>query len=451
MDEYLPSIVFQKGNNYNNDNYHHQRFSSVGNKNKKFYNNYNKYVNNYRIKEERNSNNYVINFLKLANTNKDEINSKKNNTALTYYNKSYLNNKKSSSNNKLNNIFPETYYTFYQKFKVNKAVNNKSIKSYNNIKVIQGNISNINNNYNDSIKNLNLLLPNFTKQKNNINKRQNILKNGYSHSHSVSNKENKMNIINNINNNTANNLKNISNSINNEKIVSQKIIPKTNDNVTPNYPFFQINSYSKTTGTNQDNQFMKPYKTNTLFNKNNNSSNKRKCHLCNKEIKNYIYKFHVNLHPSKIFNWLFLGSYRNACNKQEIKDIGINYVLNCAIECMESFPAGIKYCHLKLSDSPSFKIIHYLEKATSFINQAQINNGVILVHCQLGISRSTSCVIAYMIKYMGYTAKNALNFIKKKRPQVMPNFGFLQQLMAYEKRNIGNGINIEKQNDSKNT
>ena len=33
----------------------------------------------------------------------------------------------------------------------------------------------------------------------------------------------------------------------------------------------------------------------------------------------------------------------------------------------------------------------------------------------------------------------------------MPNFGFLQQLMAYEKRNIGNGINIEKQNDSKNT
>ena len=87
----------------------------------------------------------------------------------------------------------------------------------------------------------------------------------------------------------------------------------------------------------------------------------------------------------------------------------------------------------------SFKIIPHLEKATSFINQAQMNNGIILVHCQLGISRSTSCVIAYMIKYMGYTAMNALNFIKTKRTQVMPNFGFLSQLKTYEKNHIGNG------------
>ena len=31
---------------------------------------------------------------------------------------------------------------------------------------------------------------------------------------------------------------------------------------------------------------------------------------------------------------------------------------------------------------------------------------------------------------------NALNFIKKKRAQVMPNFGFLNQLMIYEKNNL---------------
>ena len=123
----------------------------------------------------------------------------------------------------------------------------------------------------------------------------------------------------------------------------------------------------------------------------------------------------MNYHPSKIFNWLYLGSYRNACDKQEIKDIGINYVLNCAIECMESFPTGVKYRHLKLNDMPSFKIIPHLEKATSFINQAHINNGIILVHCQLGISRSTSCVIAYMIKYMGYTTMNALDFSHSNR------------------------------------
>ena len=449
MNEYFPSI--QKGYN-NNNNYHHQRFSSVDNTKKNFYKNYNKYANNYRIKEERN-NNYAINFLKIANINKDEINSIKNNTAITYYNKSYLNDRKSSYNNKQNNIFPETYYNYYQKYKDKKSVNNKTSKSYNNIKVVQGNIDNINN-YNNTIKNLNLLLPDFPKQKSNINnKRQKILKNGYSHSHSVSIKENKMNAINNINNNSVYNMKNQRNFFNYGKIDTQKIIPNSNDNLTtmeflPNRnPFFQTNTYSKKRGISQDNQHMKPYKTNTLFNKNNNSPNKRKCHLCNKEVENYRYKFHVNLHPSKIFNWLYLGSYRNACDKQEIKDIGINYVLNCALECMDNFPAEVKYCHLKLNDLPTFKITPHLEKATSFINQAQINNGIILVHCQLGISRSTSCVIAYMIKYMGYTAMNALDFIKKKRPQVMPNFGFLQQLMVFEKNNMGTGINLEKQND----
>ena len=96
---------------------------------------------------------------------------------------------------------------------------------------------------------------------------------------------------------------------------------------------------------------------------------------------------------------------------------------------------------------PAFKILPYLERATSFINQAKVNNGIILVHCQMGISRSTSCVIAYMIKYMGYTAMNALEFIKKKRPIVMPNFGFLNQLMAYEKNNMGTGTNTLNENN----
>ena len=153
---------------------------------------------------------------------------------------------------------------------------------------------------------------------------------------------------------------------------------------------------------------------------------------------------------SQIFDWLFLGSYRNALDKQEIKALEINYILNCAGECFESFPEGIKYCHLKLNDVPSFKILPYLDKASFFIHQAKCNNGKILVHCQMGISRSTSCVIAYMIKYMGYSSMNALSFIKKKRPMVMPNFGFLQQLLIYEKNNMGTDeIVINEKNEYK--
>ena len=54
----------------------------------------------------------------------------------------------------------------------------------------------------------------------------------------------------------------------------------------------------------------------------------------------------------------------------------------------------------------------------------------------MGIYRSTSCFIAYFIKVLGYNVMNALQFIKKKRKQVMPNFGFIDQLVQYEKNNL---------------
>ena len=467
MNEFLPSIRNQKGLNYNNNIHNHQRFSSVDNtKNNIYKNNYNNYKNNnYRIKQEiNNNNNFLNNVLKIANTNKDEINSIKNNTAITYYNKSYL--KKNTLNNKnLNNIFPETYYNYYQKYKAKKAIDNISAKSYSNIKIIQGNI-NMNNIHKDPIKNLNLFLPDFPKNNGGVNNNnKNNQKTGYAHSYSmsVSNRDNKSKkgTINNINNNSIYNLKNNNNLLKLGKIDSQKIIPKITDNLTTigflqnrNINMLQTksNTYTRKRGlSSTDNQFMKPYKTSGLFNKNI-TNKKKKCPICEKEVDKYRYKCHFNFHPSKIFNWLYLGSYRNACDKQEIKDIGINYVLNCAVECLETFPVGVHYCHLKLSDMPSFKILPHLERATSFINQAQINNGIILVHCQLGISRSTSCVIAYMIKYMGYTAMNALDFIKKKRTQVMPNFGFIQQLKTYEKNHRGEaGGKREKEKENENT
>ena len=89
-----------------------------------------------------------------------------------------------------------------------------------------------------------------------------------------------------------------------------------------------------------------------------------------------------------------------------------------------------------MCDHPNFNILNFLDKAVSFIEEAKNNNSNILIHCQLGISRSTSCLIAYLIKAMNYTTMTALQFIKKKRRIVMPNYGFLEQLIKYEKKNV---------------
>jgi hypothetical protein len=43
-----------------------------------------------------------------------------------------------------------------------------------------------------------------------------------------------------------------------------------------------------------------------------------------------------------------------------------------------------------------------------------------------------------MIKVMKFTSMEALEFIKRKRKQVMPNYGFLEQLIKFEKTVLDN-------------
>ena len=481
MYDYLPSITVQKGFLTNNF-YNHKRYFSFGNIKKNIYQN----NQNSGVKQKPNSLIKDHNFLIVSNTNKDEVNSNKNTTSITYYNRGFSD--KKLYNNKVN-IISERIYKHQNKDSKKNQLDNFLLKSYNNSKIIQAINNNINKNC--SQRNFGLLLPEvLTDFKNGQNQKGNSL--------SVSNKENNSNDLN-ITNSLFNikQIKNINNNYSKKSTLSHEKIDCRNihlikgketltaigflDNKKNKYTILKeknfssrqtvnsviinekdkekekekdkkksltllytniksIKSFTNINNINLDlNNNLNNLRNNIIIQNKNKiqSSNTRICPLCHKEKENYKYQYHLSLHPSKILDWLYLGSYRNACDKQEIKDLGINYVLNCAIECKESFPPEVKYCHLKLSDSPTFRIIRYLDKASDFINQAQINKGIILVHCQLGISRSTTCVIAYLIKYLGYTAMSALNFIKKKRTQVMPNFGFLNQLMIYEKNNFG--------------
>ena len=482
MNEYLPSITVQKGF-FTNNFYNHKRFFSFGDNKKNLNKNHPNYIN------KQNSNNLINdnNFLIVSNTYKDEVNSNKNTTAISYYNKGFSD-AKLNKNNK-NNAISKTIYKYQNKDLTKNQLNKYLLKSYNNInnKIIQE----MNINKNTNLRNFQLFLPevqsdnkfirlhkgNSLYVSNKENNPNNIV--------NSSNKKNQIKNMNKINNNNPNkselnqektyfrniNLlkekepltaigfldnqnnkytilknKNFSNyssrRISNNELNIEKIKQKEKKNLIAlnmNMNKKKIKSFSNINNKNTDlNKNLNNITDNLVIQNKNKNSKTRICPLCHKEKDIYKYKYHISLHPSKILDWLYLGSYRNACDKQEIKDLGINYVLNCAIECNETLPPGVKYCHLKLSDTPNFRIIKYLDKATAFIDQAQSNNGIILVHCQLGISRSTSCVIAYFIKYLGYTALGALDFIKKKRTQVMPNFGFLNQLMVYEKNNLSN-------------
>ena len=172
---------------------------------------------------------------------------------------------------------------------------------------------------------------------------------------------------------------------------------------------------------------------------------KIKCTICHKLLNHYLYQMHYSFHPSQIFPWLYLGDYMNANNNEELKFLNIKYILNCAFEIkISNIPSGIKYLKLDLIDSPEMNIVQYFEEAFAFIESARKNNDNILIHCKLGRSRSVSILIAYMIRYYNFNVKKAMEFIKAKRKQIKPNYGFIKQLYSYERyiKNINNIQNM---------
>ena len=64
-----------------------------------------------------------------------------------------------------------------------------------------------------------------------------------------------------------------------------------------------------------------------------------------------------------------------------------------------------------------------------------------------GISRSTTCVIAFLMKEFSWNFENTFNFMLSKHPVTHPNIGFVRQLQNYEaeiKKKNKKIINLKK-------
>ena len=124
----------------------------------------------------------------------------------------------------------------------------------------------------------------------------------------------------------------------------------------------------------------------------------------------------------------------NAKNIDELEKNNIKYILNCASECKNLFEDKIKYLKLDIKDQNDFPIQDYFEKGIQFIIDSLNNNdGNILIHCMEGKSRSTTLLMAYLIKCQNENTNSAYKILKSKRQLTMPNLGFMYKLREYEK------------------
>ena len=135
----------------------------------------------------------------------------------------------------------------------------------------------------------------------------------------------------------------------------------------------------------------------------------------------------------EIIPHLYIGSIACASNLDELKSKNITHILCCGIGLKLFFPDKFKYHRIELCDNEATNIRKFFDETNSFIDEAIKGGGNILVHCHAGISRSTSIIMAYLMKHQKMNFNKAFELIKEKRGKIQPNSGFILQLKAYEK------------------
>lgn len=133
---------------------------------------------------------------------------------------------------------------------------------------------------------------------------------------------------------------------------------------------------------------------------------------------------------------LYLCAY-DSLTEEKIRSRNITRIINAAHEAPDVQLEGIHLTHLPVSDIPSANISQFFDQCADMIRETILQGSASLVHCALGISRSVTICLVYMIKYEDVSLRQAYIDIKKRRPIIKPNAGFWRQLIEYEQQKRG--------------
>lgn len=124
---------------------------------------------------------------------------------------------------------------------------------------------------------------------------------------------------------------------------------------------------------------------------------------------------------AKITDHLYLSSFMGATDFNLMK-----FNISCIITVCKEVPKiefkNIESIKLDVVDRPTESLAKYFDFVCDKIHEVASKKGTSLVHCVAGVSRSASMVLAYLMKYLRMSLKDAHNFVKSKRPFVRLNF-----------------------------
>ena len=130
---------------------------------------------------------------------------------------------------------------------------------------------------------------------------------------------------------------------------------------------------------------------------------------------------------NEIVPGLFLGD----CSAAERPPGSVRRIINMTHSA--GFHEGrLKYLHIDIDDSDDAPILKFVDRANAFLDEGLRSIEHVLVHCNSGMSRSATLVIAFLMSRRGMSLADAYETTRSARPVILPNRGFFGALQRHE-------------------
>jgi protein-tyrosine phosphatase len=136
---------------------------------------------------------------------------------------------------------------------------------------------------------------------------------------------------------------------------------------------------------------------------------------------------------SQILPCLYLGSILPVrYNLNDLYEKGVRSILTVCSELKPVSDKRFTYETISIEDDDREEIYDYFSFANEWITE-RLKYGGVYVHCAEGRSRSVTIVCSYLMKTQCMSVERALATIRKQRPIIKVNPGFIKQLCDFER------------------
>ncbi|XP_071336884.1 serine/threonine/tyrosine-interacting-like protein 2 [Trachinotus anak] len=143
-------------------------------------------------------------------------------------------------------------------------------------------------------------------------------------------------------------------------------------------------------------------------------------------------------HVNQVWPNLYIGNEVAARDKGTLHSLGITHIVNAAhgrhhVNTGPRFyrDMTVDYYGVEADDAIDFILSPFFYPTARYIRAALAMGGRVFVHCLMGVSRSATLVLAFLMIVEGLRLQEAVAAVRSHR-DICPNPGFLQQLRSLD-------------------